>query len=217
MAGIISALRMQRNNRRVNVFVDGEYAFALEAVLAAGLHLDQTLTDTDVERLQAEDQVEEAARRCAGLIVRRPRSLAEVRRYLQLRHLPPAAIERVVQRLTDNRLLDDAAFATAWVENRQDLHPRSRRALRMELRSKGVAEEEAERALTGVEDASAALITARRKASRWAGTLPRAEFLRKVMAFLALRGFDYRTAREASETIWQERGNNQETNTSLEE
>jgi regulatory protein len=213
MTGTISALRMQRNGRRVNVFIAGEYAFALEAILAAGLHLDQPLSDADRKRLQAEDQVEEAARRCAGLIVRRPRSLAEVRRYLQLRRLPPAAIERVVQRLAANHLLDDAAFAASWVENRQDLHPRSRRALRAELRSKGVSVEESERALADVHDSAAALESARRKATRWEGKLPRPEFMRKILSFLALRGFDYHTAREAGEVVWAEHHSHEENDT----
>jgi regulatory protein len=204
MAGMVSALKMQRNQRRVNVFLDGVYAFALETVLAAGLHLGQPLTESDIARLQSEDTVEEAARRCAGLIVRRPRSTTEIQRYLRQRRVPEDAAARVLQRLEQNHLMNDSAFAKAWVENRQELHPRSRRALRAELYAKGVTGEDADRALKDVGDSAAALDAARRKARRWEAITDKREFLHKVMAFLAMRGFGYEDAREAGETVWLE-------------
>jgi regulatory protein len=204
MAGTVSALKMQRNQRRVNVFLDGVFAFALETVLAAGLHLGQPLTEPDIAQLQSEDTMEEASRRCAGLIVRRPRSTTEIQRYLRQRRVPEDAAARVMQRLAQNHLLNDSAFAKTWVENRQELHPRSRRALRSELYAKGVVGEDADHALADVGDAAAALDAARRKARRWEAITEKREFLRKVLAFLAMRGFGYEDAREASETVWME-------------
>ncbi len=61
---------------------------------------------------------------------------------------------RTIQRLKENGFLGDEQFARDWVENRSTFRPRSKRMLAMELRQKGVAEEEIQQALaeTGDED-----------------------------------------------------------------
>ena len=55
----ITALRIQaRRTDRVNVFVDDEYAFSLQSVLAAELHLGQSLTAEEIATLKRRDQIE---------------------------------------------------------------------------------------------------------------------------------------------------------------
>jgi len=60
---------------------------------------------------------------------------------------PEPLVEEAIARLTDLGLLDDAAFARAWVESRDRARPRGERALRYELRSRGMSPELAEAAL----------------------------------------------------------------------
>ena len=99
MAGHISALRFQkRTSERVNVFLDGSYAFALPATVAAGLRPGQYLSDEDIARLKALDEQERAYERCLRFLAYRPRSTAEVRRYL-------AAGVAVGEHLADQLLL----------------------------------------------------------------------------------------------------------------
>jgi regulatory protein len=53
MAGTITALRFQKRNKdRVNVYLDGQFAFGLAAIEAVRLRVGQTLSDDDVARLQ---------------------------------------------------------------------------------------------------------------------------------------------------------------------
>jgi regulatory protein len=68
----------------------------------------------------------------------RPRSIAEVRRRLKQAGYRDELIERSIERLTELGVLDDAAFARAWVESRDRAHPRGEHALMIELRQKGV-------------------------------------------------------------------------------
>ena len=70
----------------------------------------------------------------------RPRSTAEVRRRLVFAGYRPELVEGAIARLADLDMLDDAAFARAWVESRDRARPRGERALRSELRGKGVAD-----------------------------------------------------------------------------
>lgn len=83
----------------------------------------------------------------ARFLEARPRSVAEVRRRLVDAGYRPDLVDGAVERLLDLGMLDDAAFATAWVESRDRARPRGARALRDELRRKGIAPEVVEGAL----------------------------------------------------------------------
>lgn len=71
----------------------------------------------------------------------RPRSVDEVRRRLCDAGYRPDLVAVAIERLTDLGMLDDEAFARAWVESRDRARPRGERALRAELRQKGVGDE----------------------------------------------------------------------------
>lgn len=79
----------------------------------------------------------------------RPRSVDETRRRLRGAGYQPDLVETVLDRLIEVGLLDDAAFAAAWVESRDRTHPRGERALRQELRRKGLADSVIDEALGG--------------------------------------------------------------------
>jgi regulatory protein len=68
----------------------------------------------------------------------RARSTAEVRRRMVTNGYRPDLVENAIGRLTELGMLDDDAFARAWVESRDRARPRGERALRAELRQKGV-------------------------------------------------------------------------------
>lgn len=68
----------------------------------------------------------------------RSRSIAETRRRLTDAGYRAELVDAVIDRLTGLGLLDDTAFARSWVESRDRAHPRGERALRRELRLKGV-------------------------------------------------------------------------------
>ena len=68
----------------------------------------------------------------------RARSTAEVRQRLVTHGYRPDLVENCLSRLTELGMLDDEAFARAWVESRDRARPRGERALRAELHQKGV-------------------------------------------------------------------------------
>jgi regulatory protein len=84
----------------------------------------------------------------------RPRSVEEVRRRLREAGYRPDLVEGAVDRMTALGYLDDAAFARSWVESRDRARPRGARALRDELRRKGVAAADIEAALIAREAAA---------------------------------------------------------------
>lgn len=191
MAGTITALRFQkRNKNRVNVYLDGQFAFGLAAIKAARLRVGQTLSDGDVARLQKQDEVERAYERALNFLSYRPRSEAEVRRNLRKKNLEDEVIETVVERLTRAGLLNDREFARYWVENRLQFKPRGARALRHELMEKGVSASIIAEALEDLDEEVAARKVAEARARRLAHLEP-SDFRRKLGAYLARRGFSY--------------------------
>lgn len=189
----VTALKLQtRNKTRVNVFLDGEFAFGLAKILALPLRIGQDLGEAEVERLQTADAEEQAHERAVRLIARRPRSETEVRQRLQKAGVAAPVITTVLDRLRASKLLDDEAFARFWVENRTTFRPRSKRALQMELKRKGVSTPALAEALQDTNDAEAAHALALKRAKRLAA-LPAPDFRRKLSEYLARRGFDYET------------------------
>jgi len=184
-------MRFQKRNKdRVNIYIDDQFALGLAAIEAARLHVGQELTDDDIARLKSKDEVELAYERALNFLSYRPRSEAEVRRNLRKKDVDDEAAELVVKRLTRAGLLDDWEFAHYWVDNRVRFNPRGKRALRHELRSKGISASIIADALAGLDEEPIARTAAEAGARRLARLEPR-EFRRKLKAYLARRGFSY--------------------------
>ncbi len=192
MAGIITALKFQqRNQERVNVYLDGAYAFGLAATEAAHLRKGQTLSDEEIAALQAEDDRQKAYDQAVRFLSYRPRSRVEVERYLRDKKMSPDVIADVVGRLEQSDYLNDEAFARFWVENRAEFKPRSRRALQYELRQKGLSSQAIDNVLSETQDdETAAWRAVEGRLARWAG-LSRDELRQKMAGYLSRRGFNY--------------------------
>ncbi|HEY67253.1 MAG: RecX family transcriptional regulator [Chloroflexi bacterium] len=191
MGGIITALRFQKRNRnRVNVYLDGQFAFGLAAIEAARLRVGQTLSDDDIARLRKQDEIEQAYERALNFLSYRPRSEAEVRRNLRQKSVADEVIEVVVERLTRAGLLNDREFARYWVENRLQFNPRGARALRHELWEKGVPASIIADTLADFDEEAAARKVAEARTRRLAHLEPH-DFRRRLGAHLARRGFSY--------------------------
>jgi regulatory protein len=193
----------KRNQQRVNVHLDGEFAFGLAKVLAARLRVGDHLDSEVVDELRRKDSVEEARKRALRLLNRRPRSEQELRRYFDRHDIPPSVQDAALERLRQGGLVDDRSFAEVWVENRLAFRPRGALALRQELRKKGIDREAIEAALEGFDEAKAAL-KAGRKAARRYRHLSWESFRRRVSAYLGRRGFRYPLSSSVVERVWRE-------------
>ncbi len=201
MPGQITALEVQaRNKERVNVYLDGAYAFSLPLIEAARLRRGQNLTDAEIAELKARDAVATALDRAVRFLSYRPRSTSEVRRNLQGKGVEPPVIEQVIAQLERLGYLDDLAFARFWVQNRDEFRPRGPLALRQELKQKGIPAPIIAQVLGEVDFAEAAYRAASALATRWR-TLGRRAFQQKVYAFLTRRGFPMETCREVIDRL----------------
>jgi regulatory protein len=209
----VTGLKVQeRNPRRVNVYLDGDFAFGLERITAAWLHVGQELDDSKIAELKAADSKEVALQRALHFVDYRPRSISEVRKHLEAKGSSESLIEEILDRFQELGLLNDERFAENWVENRKEFRPRSKRALRMELRLKGVPDETIDQAVEEVDDEEQAYQAGLKQARRYRD-LEWLDFRKKLGDFLLRRGFNYETITPVVRRIWEER----ETGASTEE
>ncbi len=120
-----------------------------------------------------------------------PRTRAELTRALQRKNVPGDVIDSVLGRFSEVGLIDDAAFARAWVESRHAGRGLARRALAHELRRRGVGDEEVGEAVDQLspekELATARALVARRLPST-RGLDGRAR-VRRLAGMLARKGY----------------------------
>ena len=206
MAKVTAITAQKRNKERVNIFLDGEYAFSLAMITAAWLRVGQELSPKDIARLDAEDTLEKAKQSAFRYLSYRPRSTAEVKNNLTKKEYPEPVIETVMARLSELGMVDDRKFARYWIEQRETFKPRGQIALRQELYQKGVSREiidEAEEAYIYLRDEyAAARKVAEKKEHRW-NHLPREQFFSKMNGLLQRRGFNYAITKTVTEELWQ--------------
>jgi regulatory protein len=202
----ITALRAGRGRRqRVNVFLDGRFAFSLEAEVAVkeGLEVGQELAADQIESLARSDEFHRCFNAAAHYLSYRPRSEFELRERLQRRGFDGDRIATVIARLKEQGLVDDVAFAQFWKDNRQSFSPRSQWLTRLELRRKGVAEDVIDQMVGAVDDDDSAYRAALSKARH----LPLSDyqgFRRRLGEYLKRRGFGYGVINHTIQRVWQE-------------
>jgi regulatory protein len=210
---IITRLQIQQKNKeRVNIFLDEEYAFSLELMLAAGLRKGQQLTEAEIATLQADDERKRAYAAALTFLGQRVRSQTEVAQRLEQREFTPEAIAQTLARLQQEGYLDDTTFGQQWVANRQRFRPRSERALRYELRRKGMETSLIDEVIqeAEIDEDAAAWAALQPKIARWQG-LERAQFSQKAGGFLARRGFGHEVARRVIDRAWNGRNDDPST------
>jgi regulatory protein len=201
---IVEVRAATRARQRIVALSDGsELTFSDEACTLVGVHPGAPADDSFLAALAEADRRTNAHTIALRLLSVRARSEAELRRRLAMRQIPPPDIDAEIDRLKRVGLLDDEAFAQAWVANRRATAPRGRRLLRAELAGKGIASESVAAATQDLDDSDAALALARSRA-RGAALVDFETFLARVGGLLRRRGFDYGTTLAATRTAWQE-------------
>jgi len=202
----ITAIKAQKRNRqRVNIYLDGEFAFGLSRFVAGWLETGRKLSEADIKRLQEQDTYEVAFQKALQYISHRPRSIEETRRRLSKKGFSDEVVETTLEKLLDKNYLDDLDFARQWIENRNEFRPRSDRLLAHELRLKGVADKDITQALEkfGGDQDELAYFAGINKAKKCRQET-KFDFQKKVGGFLSRRGFHYGIVKPTVERLWKE-------------
>ncbi|MER5181907.1 recombination regulator RecX [Streptomyces sp. NPDC002896] len=137
------------------------------------------------------DPAEQARAICLRLLTGTPRTRKQLADALRKREIPDDVAEEVLSRFEEVGLINDSAFADAWVESRHHGRGLARRALAQELRTKGVDSTLIEEAVAQLdseqEEATARELVARKL--RTTRGLDRDKRLRRLAGMLARKGY----------------------------
>lgn len=214
MPKITQVERQKKNPRRFNIFLDGVFGFGADedTVVNQRLLVGKVLDQEALDKVLFETEVGKLMDRLYGLLGRRARSEKEMRDYLKtlaykrkakdLEPLSEVAIEYAITRLKQKGLLNDLAFAEAWVESRSKKMGPMR--LKQELYLKGVDREIVEEVISHQssvvsEDAAAERLLERKWGSL--GKLPVREAKQKGIQFLMRKGYSYDVSKRLVEKV----------------
>ena len=162
----------------------------------------------DVEAAGPPEDPESVARQ---ILLRRlteqPRSRSELAAALARKHVPDDVAQRLLDRFEEVGLVDDAAFAQAWVDSRHRGRGLGRRALSHELRRTGIDDDVARDAVASVDEA-AERDTARRLVERRADSFANLEPVhaqRRLLGMLARKGYGAGVATEVVRDVLRRR------------
>ena len=191
----------KKNPKRLNVYLNGEFAFGVSRAAVPWLEEGNELSQQKIKTLQTEDQVEQAFQRALHYLSFRVRSEKEIRLNLQKHQIPENIIDPVLNRLRERSLVDDRDFAQQWIDNRNRFHPRGKRALSSELHQKGIPIQIIEETLNDLDETELAYKFARKKVDKLK-TLDKSNFQKKMYGYLSRRGFDYGLSKEVVRDLW---------------
>lgn len=210
----ITKLKLQQNRKRVNIYLNGRYAFSLslEETTALGLSQNQHFTGKEIEKLIFQSQLEKFYSKILNFLSYRPRSEKEIIDYLKKKLSSFASLrsetkkkiqEKILKKLKKQRLIDDREFALWWREQRMRFRPRGKRLIQLELIKKGVSKEIISQTLALI-GKKKLLKTAKNlveKKVKLHRHLPKIKLRKKLFDYLARRGFEFDLCKKAIDEL----------------
>jgi len=196
---IITALKPQRNKKRVNVYLDDKFSFGidLENLVKLDLKIGKEYSEKEIKEIIKKAEFQKTYDKIIRYSTLRPRSKREVEMWLRKYKVHESLHEELFNKLKRLELLDDAKFAKWWVDQRMAFRPRGKRALTAELRQKGVDQETIKEVLVKIEidETKVAKDLLKKYQYKWE-KLPKSERKRKISSYLARKGFGWETIKQ---------------------
>lgn len=206
----VTSLKLQKNKKRVNVYLDERFAFGLdlETVTAFGLNQGQILTQHQVEKLFFDSFFGKLYNRTLNFLSYRPRSEKEVKDYLYKKLYKLKEIdqifkeelkEKILEKLKKQKLLDDFEFTSWWVNQRLDFKFFGKQRLRAELMTKGIKKEIIESVLAKIDQEKLLNLAKKllQKKKRLYRKLDPKKLKEKLIGHLKRRGFSWEIMKTA--------------------
>ncbi len=196
---VITAIRKERGRYRVTVNDSEDVLVPVSLLRERPLKEGQSIDLEEYDNWLMVRQYRFALDRAVGYLAARARSRKEIEQKLLQAGYRPCTVEMVVYKLQRENLLDDADFARQWVESRAT-HKLGRSRIAQELRRKGIPQEEAEEALSVIEDddqLEGAVALAEKAAARIKSGEDMRKAANRIAGMLARRGYSWDIAKEA--------------------
>ena len=187
----ITDMQIQKNNKsRANIYLDGEFAFALEmlTVMKLGLKIGKDVDTETIKTAVLDSETSVAFGKAVDYLARAMKTTKQMRDYLTKKGYPTEVVDAVIQKLIGYKYLDDQAYARMYAE--QSKSYKGQRRIKQELINKGISHAEVDDQVQI--DTEDQLATATALAEKYLKNKPRdLKNMQKLQRFLLYRGFDF--------------------------
>lgn len=137
---IVTSLKPQRDGKKVNVYLDDEFAFGidLDNLVKFGIKVEREFSKEEIDKIIYEAEFAKTYNKFLNFATLRPRSEKELFNWLKRKKVPSNFNKKLFVRLKRLQLIDDIKFAKWWVEQRLTFKHRSKKELKYELQQKGI-------------------------------------------------------------------------------
>lgn len=180
----------KRNKSRANIYIDGEFAFALEmlTVMKLGLKIGKEIDVDTVKTALFDSESSVAFGKAVDYLARAMKTTKQMRDYLTKKGYAPDVVECVIDKLKGYKYLDDETYAKLYTQ--QSKAHKGQRRIKQELLNKGISHTEVDSQVQIDEDDQ--LATATTLAQKY---LKNKDYdiktMQKLQRFLLYRGFDF--------------------------
>lgn len=189
----ITDMKIQKSNKtRANLYLDGEFAFAVEmlTVMKLGLKIGQEISEERLKEAVFDSEKSVAFGKAMDYLGRGMKTCKQIRDYLEKKGYAPQVVDCVVTKLQEYRYLDDSTFARLYVE--QNAQTKGSRRLQQELQQRGIGRDLAEEAAQTEEESALECATA--LAEKYMKNKTRElKDLQRLQRYLISRGYGYDT------------------------
>lgn len=196
---VTAIVQQKRDESKYNIFIDGEYAFALpmQDILYFKLKEGQAVSEDTVEFIRQNLIYIKAQDTALHFLGYKMRTVKEIRQKLEEKEFAEDIIERVLAFLEKYGYADDKEYCRRYIRQQLRLKPKSGYALGIELKQKGVPSAIVEEVLAETElDETADALRWLEKKSRgqWP---PDVKKKKQLYDFLLRKGYSYDIIGEA--------------------
>ena len=133
MPMVITALKPQKDNKRVNVYLDGEFAFGidLDNLVKYGIKVEKEFSKAEIEKIIYEAEFQKTFTKLLNFATLRKRSKKEITYWFRRKKISKEIHSKLFEKLDKLSLLNDGDFAKWWVNQRQEFKPRAKRVLKI--------------------------------------------------------------------------------------
>lgn len=196
---IITQIKQQKKQDRVNIYLDGKFAFGidLENFIKFNLKVEQELSAEEVEEIIKKAEYQKTYEKLLRFAMIRPRSEKEVFDWFRRKKVHESIHDKLLKKLKHLELLDDKKFAQWWVRQRTEFKPRGKKALQYELIQKGIDKKIIDETLeeSDVDELSIAKQLINKNEYKWK-KYEGFERRQKASHFLGRKGFSWNVIKE---------------------
>lgn len=204
MAEITAITPQVKDKTRCNIYLDNRFycGLTLECVVVNRLKVGQHVQQEQLDEFQLQSEKTTALDKALTYITATQKTEKQIRDYLQKKGYVPAVVEYVIEKMRGYNFLNDGAYAQDYVN--EVSHKKGGKLIKMELRKRGVSEEEIDAAISSVsvEEQTQSALQILQKYLRYKDKDQAT--LQKAFRYLLSKGFDYEIAKDALALIGDE-------------